>query len=691
MVLRICISVFALMAAGIVHAQPKNPLLGPDPMSQRLPANSVPPVTEWRGDDTEGKVTARTVAALAAGPDAMEELGRHLLNKEPKDGDGRYTMPYFYREVAAPRGKPYGDMGGMKEISGMIGEWRKKYPASPVAMVAEAASLNREALRMIGDSGEAPTLEENYKRVADLCARSLALLEKAKELESKDAGWHVTKLVAIRVTDHNREPFEKAVDGVLRHFPDSGYILSRAVMHVRPEWAGDRLAWEPWLRGKLAVLPPDMAAKAYVRTIAELSISAGQSASTTLTGVVPDLGMIRRGWEAWAKEYPSSIGLASEQAALAAWGIHDPVAIQSALRRANGKLDGMFTDKASYESLIYHMTSIPWDPKQVGLPDIKSFIRENTPLKERVKEAAAGGPKALEELAKHLHTVEQRDGDGAYNSFVFYLWFHQDMPHLTQVRESMERQKLLEAWEKEFPSSPFAKLASAHHWVARAWAARSANSASGVPDSRWEGFRYGLLKASEYLKQSRELRETEPAWFTAAVQLMTGSGEMDLGSEQFKSLAAPMFRNFPESRECHLFLTWATAPRWGGEAGEWEPFLREGLASLPEDARARAYASAVISTEGYAMRYPEQRKERYGNIKPDKALVRKGLESLRGKYPKSSYFANAEAMWFSGYDENAERAFDAMQRLNGKLDLRVWEDYDNYHRCVRWVTWKMYK
>lgn len=680
---RICIPALALVAAGIATGQTKNPLSGPDPMSRRLSADSVPRVTEWRDDDTEGKVTARTAEAIAAGPDAMEKLGQHLLTAEAKDGDGRYTLVYFYRELASPKGRP-------QDIHTMIGEWRTKYPKSLVAMVAEAASLNGRAIAAVGDSGEEETLDDNYQRVADICARSLGLLEQSKDLADKDPGWHVTKLVTIRVTDHNREPFEKAVDHALQHFPDSGYILSRAVMQVRPDWAGDRLAWEPWLRGKLAKLPPEMAAKAYVRTISELSITAGQTASRTLTGVVPDLGMVRRGWEAWAKDYPASIGLASEQAALAAWGILDQTAIQSALRRANGKLDGRFTPEGSYENLLYHLKSIPWDPKMVGLPDIKSFVRDDVALTERVEKAAAGGPKALEELAKHLHTAEPRNADGAYNAFAFYQWFHQELPHLTQMRESMERQKLLAAWEKEFPASPYAKLASAHHWVARAWAARSASYAGGVSDTRWKGFRYGLLKASEYLKQSQELRETEPAWFTAVVQVMTGSGQFDLQSDQFKALAEPMFRNFPESRECHIMLMWATAPRWGGESGEWEPFLREGLASLPEDARARAYASAVISTEGYAMRYPDQRKERYGSIKPDKVLVRKGLKSLAEKYPKSTYVTNAEAMWYSGYDENADLAYDAMQRLNGKLDLRVWDDYDNYHRCVRWVTWKAF-
>jgi hypothetical protein len=104
--LRICIPAFALLVAGIATGQTKNPLSGPDPMSRRLSADSVPPVTEWRGEDTEGKVTARTAAAIAAGPDAMEKLGHHLLTAEAKDGDGRYTMPYFYRELASPKGRP---------------------------------------------------------------------------------------------------------------------------------------------------------------------------------------------------------------------------------------------------------------------------------------------------------------------------------------------------------------------------------------------------------------------------------------------------------------------------------------------------------------------------------------------------------------------------------------------------------
>lgn len=656
-----------------------------NPWAMKLAANSVPAVTEWRGEDTEGKVMERTNAALLTGPAALEELAGKLLGDERRDGDGRYTSPYFYRMIgrAGPRIKGEDRFSYHKAV---VEEWRKKHPESLVAMVAEARLCNEEAYRMIGDTGPSPSLEENRQRLAGLWEKSRELLEKSRELRTKDAGWHVTRLVMAGSLGDGGKSLESAMDDLLECFPECGYAISRGVTKIHMEWEGDQRRWERWLRGKLSKLPLDVQAKAYTLTLMELGESMG--VSTALFGVTIDRELVHRGMDVLAAEYPHSIGVASQEAVFAAFGLYEPKRIQAALKRAGGRLDGMALPKDNYEFVIGNMTRVPWEPKRVGLPDITSFTMQDTAFKKRMDDTAAEGARAMELLFQRFRSEEIRDKDGGYNSCSFCQWFDLDVRSLEDIESMMFREKLLAEWEAEFPASPFMKLAAAHYWASRAWLARGSSFAGGVSESRWKGFSYGLKRASSYVQAASELRETEPAWLRVVVKIMMGSGGIEMDGKEFAELTEPLFENYPDSQECMGAIIYASAPKWGGEAGGWEKFIRKSIEDRPADDGAVAYATAVIAAEGYAFQYPSQRQERYGNIKPDKALVKKGLDLLKSKFPESMYHVNAEALIYSDLSEEPEKAYAAMKRMNGRLDMRVWWGYNNYDRCVRWVTWK---
>ena len=643
-------------------------------------------VTDWREADTEGKVNSRTLAALLAGPDALEELGQSLLAGEPKDGDGRYTMPLFYLTL----GNAGDDIRGQDRMAYQlktVAEWRKKYPESLVAMVAEARVYNRWAVTIIRDSGNIPSMAEQFERVNGICQQALELLEKSRELSKKDPGWHVTYVSTLRMLEEDRPRFEAAVDEILAIFPDSGYAISRAVKNLQPEWGSGGRTWEKWLRKKLEVLPQDVAAKAYVRTISELVIE--QTADWSVWGVTIDRDMMHRGLDELAKEYPNSIGIAAEEARLAAFLLTEPSRIRSALRRAGGKIDQMVIRKDQYQGITRRMASIQWKPERLGIPEVVGFSKgEPDDFAERMEKAAAQGPRGVEELIQRLRSNEVQDKDGRYPSCAFFAWFKSDVNHLPDLKKAMEKQRLLDEWLKEFPASPFANLAYSYHWVGRAWDARGGSFAYEVKESQWNGFRDGLKKASEHLEAAGELRNNEPAWTIAAMDVLLGTEGGGLESEGYDAVLNPMFENFPESVECLGKLIYASKPRWGGEAGEWEPFLRKKLEEADGNVRARTYALAVASIETYAIDGVTNWPETYGEEKPDRELLRKGVDLLVAKYPDSQYIANVEALVFSKCIEDPARATAAMKRMNGVIDLSLWREYGLYAHCARWVASK---
>jgi len=654
-----------------------------------IPVEDAPTVTEWREADTEGKVNSRTETALLAGPDALEKLGQSLLAEESKDGDGRYTMPLFYLTL----GNSGENVRGQDRLDYQlktVGEWRKKYPESLVAMVAEARVYNRWALNVILDSGNITSMEKQFEEVNRICHQALELLEKSKTLAKQDPGWHVTYVSTLRMMEKDQPRLEAAVDEILATFPDSGYAISRAVKNMQPELGVGGRIWEKWLRKKLEVLPPDVAAKAYARTISELVIE--QTTERAIWGVTIDRGMMHRGLDALAAEYPQSIGVAAEEAKLAAFVLTEPPRIRAALRRAGGKIDQMVIRKDQYPGITRRMASIQWKPERLGIPEVVGFtMGEPEGFGERMEKAVAAGPRGLEELIQHLRSHEVQDKDGRYPSCAFFAWFKTDVNRLPDLTKAMKKQKLLEEWLKEYPASPFANLAFSYHWVGRAWDARGGSYAGTVKESQWKGFHEGLKKAADHLEAAGELRKNEPAWMVSAMEILLGTEGGGLNSGGYEKLINPMIENFPECVECLGKLIYASTPKWGGKAGEWEPLLRQKLKDAPEDVRARTYALAVASIETYAIDGVGNWPETYGKLMPDRALLQKGVDLLVAKYPDSQYVANVEAVIFSKRIEDPVRACAALKRMNGVIDLGLWREYGVYSHCVRWVASKAKK
>ena len=678
----VIIAGFSALGAGFSSAQ-DSPYGDP-----AIPIGDAPSVTEWRDADTEGRVNSRTETALLAGPDELEKLGQSLLAGEPKDGDGRYTMPLFYLTL----GNIGEDVRGEDRMDYQlktVREWRKRYPDSMVAMVAEARVYNRWAVQIMADSGKIPSMEKQYEEVQRICLQALELLERSKSMANKDPGWHVTYISTLRMMEKDQPRFEAAVDELLATFPDSGYAISRAVKNLQPEWGEGGRIWEKWLRKKLEVLPPEVAAKAYVRTISELVIE--QSADRSVWGVTVDRDMMQRGLDALAKEYPESIGIAAEEAKVAAFLLTEPSRIRSALRRAGGKIDQMVIRKDQYPGITRRMASIQWKPERLGIPEVVGFTNGGPEsLAERMEKAAEAGPRGLEELIEQLRSKEGRDDDGRYPSCAFFSWFKTDVNRLPDLRKAMEKRELLDDWLKEFPASPFANLAFTYHWVGRAWDSRGGSYAHEVKESQWKGFHEGLKKAAVHLKAAGELKNNEPAWTIAAMDVLLGTEGGGLSSDGYEEVLNPMFKSFPECVECLGKLIYAAQPKWGGVAGEWEPFLRKKLENVPEDVRARTYALAVASIETYAIdgtNWPVT----YGKQVPDPVLLRKGVDLLVAKYPDSQYIANVEALVFSKRVEDPVRACAAMKRMNGVIDLSLWREQGLFSHCARWVASKSRK
>jgi len=663
-------------------AETKKPYKQPPP---KLDGKSLPEVKEWL-KDTRGEVIQRSHKAYEKGPDALEKLAMQFQTAELKDEDGRYTTPLFFRSITgkdAPRTDEFwGDY--QKRL---FAEWRKRFPDSKAAVLAEGRMYLQlaRAIRM----SEMPNLDPSRKWELALehYATARKILNECRELQSKDPAWATSYLPLLDDLGEDKAEFDKDAAQLFKDFPDCGFAMSRAIWRYRGHEQGMDQGWEIGLRKQLAALPPDVAAKAYALTFAEIVALQGfyDSAPTGFT-LRFDKGMLTKGLDLLLAEYPDSPMVASANIGLSAHTLLDHKRTHAAVKHAKGRLDFLqFKDEYWYKSAVTFSTSIAWDPKAVGLPEIHT-IRLGIPpeITARMEKAAAEGPRGLEELIQHFRSREVTDKDGNHNSVHFFNWFNLDLKEMYQHREFQRKRKLLTAWKAEFPDSPFARLAAANHGIEDAWDARSDRWGSQVQGQQWEEFARRLKTVREDLEASRELQASEPAWSVVASTYCLGSGDDEL----FAEVSAELFRNFPE---CDDFVQHAGShfmPKWGGRPGSWEPWLREMLKDHPEDVRAMGYARGVLCWLGYIRYSASQKEEMLGSVKLDEKLLKQGITLLREKYPDSNRIANMEAMWSCKLTDDYNTGYRAMQRMNGTLDMEVWHAYDNYDRSVRHVTWK---
>lgn len=659
---------------------PKKPIPQPPP---KLDAKSVPEVKDWIRDIRNG-VMQRAHDAYKQGPDALEKLAKQLQTTELKDEDGRYTTPYFLRAIAGSRAPKTDEFWGDYQKR-LFAEWRKRYPESKAAMLAEAR-MHLQISKAISSGSVPVEVTRKWEIVQEHITQAKDLLNGCRELQSKDPAWAVTYLALLDDIEVDPAEYEREALKTFQDFPDSGYAIASAVWGLRKGTLRADPGWEIWLRKQLATLPPEAAAKTYALTFGELVEYQGfYDAGLNGRVIAFDRELLAKGLDLLLKQYPDSPAIAALNAGLSAHVLLDRKRTQAALKRVNGKLDVVQLSNYWYKEALDFMTSLDWKPEVIGIPPITRRISITSPeFEARMEKAAAEGPRAMEELIQQLRSQDPIDKDGHHQSVKFFAWFGETFNDLKGYQRAERQRKLLEAWKKEFPDSPFARLAAAHHGIDQAWDARSSNYAAKVDKSQWEEFARRIEIVGKDLEACRELQQTEPAWSIAAstYSLATGDGRM------FTEVSEELFRHFPE---CDSFLNASEShfmPRWGGAPGSWEPWLRQMLKDQPDDVRKAAYARGVMTFMGYIQYREDNKKEMLGNAKIDPQIMKDGMRLLREKYPDSPRIASMEAMWACYLTDDYETGYQAMKRMNGTLDSGVWHRYELYDRAVRWVTWK---
>ncbi|HVJ44767.1 MAG TPA: DUF4034 domain-containing protein, partial [Luteolibacter sp.] len=113
------------------------------------------------------------------------------------------------------------------------------------------------------------------------------------------------------------------------------------------------------------------------------------------------------------------------------------------------------------------------------------------------------------------------------------------------------------------------------------------------------------------------------------------------------------------------------------ERGAWELWLREWLKKLPPDAAAKLYVGTWAQMAVVRTLDPLK-----VEVKPDVGMMNRGFDLLSQEFPGSPAIACQEAYLAMYVLGDRQRAFNALKRIGGKIDLHLLRGKEGYERLL---------
>lgn len=225
--------------------------------------------------------------------------------------------------------------------------------------------------------------------------------------------------------------------------------------------------------------------------------------------------------------------------------------------------------------------------------------------------------------------------------------------------------KALDAWEAAAPTSPASRLAHSSALIAYAWAARGSGTADTVTDGGWKLFGERLIESHNKLKEAEKMGgAAQPIYWRNLLILCRGLQAPKQKTTEFTDEALKQFSDNPGIYAGYCI---AILPRWGGEPGEWQSWIKAQNADarwagkeMPADVYARILWQVydyIRNTDGPLFESKDLSWEK----------TRQGLDQLCEKYPKSAYWKTARAR-FAWVANDPKALKEAITALGGSYD-----------------------
>lgn len=179
----------------------------------------------------------------------------------------------------------------------------------------------------------------------------------------------------------------------------------------------------------------------------------------------------------------------------------------------------------------------------------------------------------LDALAADYRAQKSRFAGGAWKLHNFYIALSEPRvdPFLRDASFEAQLEKL-KKWVAAKPDSITARTALGNGYLEYGWFARGHGYADKVAPASWRQFSRRVSVAKETLLEAKSPKEKCPYWYVAMLRIALSEGWdfADYDRLWAKAVAyEPSYEYFYSLKAIYLL------PRWHGQRGDWERFVRE--------------------------------------------------------------------------------------------------------------------
>jgi len=284
----------------------------------------------------------------------------------------------------------------------------------------------------------------------------------------------------------------------------------------------------------------------------------------------------------------------------------------------------------------------------------------------------------LDCLADHARSGKERLPGGLWKIHLFYQGLRRPVPvqvHATQEDWAHHLQRL-RRWVTTRPESITARVALALAYLDYAHDARGSGYADTVSQSGWKLFEERSAEARRILESASALPAKCPEWYVA-MQMVSVNQSWSV--TEARALFEEANRFEPEYYTYARDLAYYLLPKWSGEPGDTEKFLKDAADRIGGEKGDILYFQ--VAAANYVVCGCDD------NPRLSWDRIKRGFEASEKHYGVSMENLNRIAYLASYFgDRDPVYADKIFTRIGNQWDSEAWGTKDNFNKMKAWVS-----
>lgn len=179
---------------------------------------------------------------------ALDGMASAYRNNEERTTSGLWKLTLFYFGVAMLPNTEVTAENYWDDLEAKSSGWIKAFPKSPSGYLAHAHILMQHAWMYRGSGWAYQVRSDDWKPFNEHIQKARLVLEKNKEIASKDPQWYVLMIDVATAQNWDMQQFNKLLAEAAAKYPYFYQIYFQAVNYLTPKWHGSKDEIEKFAR-----------------------------------------------------------------------------------------------------------------------------------------------------------------------------------------------------------------------------------------------------------------------------------------------------------------------------------------------------------------------------------------------------------------------------------------------------------